>query len=289
MLKRFSLSNPNEKLFDIQPIFNDTKFEPIVNRFLPFLERILKIKNLNWIYNQVRETNGIDFIENLYRVTGTTYKYSKSEFSNILESRATIIICNHPLGMLDGLSLLHAVNTFRKDVKVMVDHKYTPPDLKDVFISIDPDGEDRTANIRSLRGVIKWLKAGRIIIIFPSGSISQFQLRKRKVMDYMWNAVIGKLILLTSPTVLPSYCHGQLGFIFQLLGMLNITLRTTVLTRELTNQFGSEVFLRIGQPFDYSKHKQNKNSQSLIDDLKKATYSLASKTYPEDIQRVKFL
>lgn len=57
--------------------------------------------------------------------------------------------------------------------------------------------------------------AGRVLGIFPAGTVSSFSLAHKRVTDDPWNANIAAIIRMTKATVVPVYFPGRNSLLFQ--------------------------------------------------------------------------
>ena len=79
-----------------------------------------------------------------------SYEVSPEDIRNIPAKGPLIIVANHPLGGLDGLSLLHLIGSVRRDVNIVANQllKQLRP-LSDLFLAVDNmTGETRKQDIK---------------------------------------------------------------------------------------------------------------------------------------------
>ena len=171
------------------------------------------------------------------------------DFEKIPRTGAVVAVSNHPFGILDGVMLADLLMQVRPDVRILTNQLLGDlPELASFCFFIDPFDrpETRVANGRALKSAIKHLRAGGLLLIFPAGEVSHFDLKKRAVCDPEWNVTAARLIRITKAKALPILIHGANGLPFQMLGMVHPGLRTAALPNELLNKRGKAVEIRIG-------------------------------------------
>ena len=77
-----------------------------------------------------------------------------------------------------------------------------------------------------------------MLLIFPAGEVSHFDLKKRAICDPEWNITAARLIRITGAKALPILIRGANGIPFQMLGMVHPRLRTAALPAEMLNKRG---------------------------------------------------
>jgi putative hemolysin len=128
------------------------------------------------------------------------------------------------------------------------------PELEKHCIFVDPfQNKSSTArNGRALKDAILWLRAGHMLVIFPAGEVSHWNLRNKAVEDPEWNTTVARLIRIARSPALPLFFKGANSVPFHVLGMVHPRLRTARLPHELFNKRGKNVEIRVGSaiPFD---------------------------------------
>ncbi len=79
-----------------------------------------------------------------------------------------LVVCNHP-GMMDAVSVLSVID--RKDLRILVTEKEvyrSLPHIAPYLITLPEEGASR---IRTIRSMVRSLKQGKAIVVFPSGHL----------------------------------------------------------------------------------------------------------------------
>jgi hypothetical protein len=141
----------------------------------------------------------------------------------------------------------------RPDARILTNRLLgTLPELERLCIFVDPfdNPENRTANGRALKEAIRHLREGGMLLIFPAGEVSHFDLKKRAICDPLWATTAARLIRITRAKSLQILIQGANGLPFQMLGMVHPRLRTAALPAEMLNKRGKRVEIRIGSAID---------------------------------------
>lgn len=243
--------------------------------FAPPLMELLKLDKVNELYNSSSNLNGPDFALDVLQKLNIKFTVSNSDLKNIPSKGSFIAVANHPYGGIDGLILLYLLAQKRPDIKIMANFllsKLQP--LSDYIIHVNPFEQvgSKQINIKAAKQVLKHLKEAPVAI-FPAGEVSALQLNNFKITDKKWEIGVGKLIKNAQVPVLPVYFSGNNSLAFNLLGLINPTLRTLKLPSELFNKT-THIEVRIGKPVKYAQ-LEGFSSATLTDYLRTKTYSMA--------------
>lgn len=98
-----------------------------------------------------------------------------------------LVTSNHPTGILDGVLLLSALLSRRKDIRVVTnDVLLTVPVLADRVIPIKKSGHQNPQNHHALLAIRRSWKQGECVIAFPAGTVAHWQWRERRIADAPW-------------------------------------------------------------------------------------------------------
>ncbi|MFN4084014.1 MAG: lysophospholipid acyltransferase family protein [Bacteroidia bacterium] len=240
----------------------------------PAIMHLLKLDKLNSLYDKNSELSGLDFAGAILEQLNIKYNISESDIKNIPETGSFIAIANHPYGGIDGLILLQILAKKRPDIKILANFllsKIEP--ISPFIINVNPFENigSRQMNITAAKTVLKHIKDAPIGI-FPAGEVSALKLNNFKISDKKWQPGVGKLIKNAGVPVLPVYFSGNNSLAFNLLGLINPSLRTLKLPSELFNK-SHTIQVRIGKPIKFETI-QDFNSNTIIEYLRAKTYAL---------------
>lgn len=218
------------------------------------VNHFLRIDRLEELYTRARAQR--DFVRGLLDDLAVGIDVAPADFEKIPRAGAVVALSNHPFGILDGVMLAELLTRARPDVRILTNRLLGAlPELASSCIFIDPFErlESRAANGRALKEAIRHLRSGGMLLVFPAGEVSHFDLKKRAICDPEWTQTAARLIRITGSKALPLRISGANGIPFQMLGMVHPRLRTAALPAEMLNKRGKRVEIRIGNPIDRSR------------------------------------
>ncbi len=232
------------------------------------------------MYQRIRNKSGSSVLENLLGEMDIRLDISASDLERIPKKGPIVAVANHPYGMLDGAVLAVVLARVRPDVKVMTNFLLEGvPELEQHCIFADPLNTLRSQqrNRRALKQALAWLQQGGILVIFPAGEVSHWQIPQGTVADPRWNQTAARLIRKTGASALPVYFCGQNSLSFQFMGMLHSRLRLAFLLQEFLQQQGKQVTLRLGSPIPADAIANIADDRLATDYLRWRTYLLAER------------
>lgn len=187
-----------------------------------------------------------------------------------------VVVANHPFGVIDGIVMGYLISRVRCDFRILVNSVlYRLPELHRYLLPID-FAETREAlrgNIETRRQALGDLAAGRCIAIFPGGTVSTAKPPNGVAVDPEWKPFVGRLIQEGEATVVPFFFEGQNSRLFQWASRISMTLRLSLLFREVVNKIGSELPVRIGEPVAFDALAGFEDRRQLTDHLRSLTYA----------------
>jgi putative hemolysin len=214
----------------------------------PGLSRLLGLRMLGRLYEQVQHAEGA-FEERALRALGVEALVPQGDLAFIPSQGPLVVAANHPHGALDGLLLARVLRQRRTDTRILANFLLARiPELCDLCFFVDPFG-GRSANERSragLRAAERWLHQGKALIVFPAGEVAHRH-QENRVIDSSWQPTVARLARTADATVLPVFIEGANSRLFYAIGRLHRRLRTALLARELVQQGGGAVTIRVGR------------------------------------------
>ena len=224
--------------------------DPIVRKIL--IRSIEYCAGQPAIYNLYRKyqenpSNWKSFWDGCVDLLNLDIDIAKESINNIPESGPTIIVANHPFGVLDGTVLSWLVSQRRDDFKLLVHSLLLrAPETKKYLLPIDFGGDKKAllTNIETRKIARKHLSDGGSIIIFPSGAVSttsRIHQSKTKAFDPAWKKFTSRLIKQTDATIVPVYFFGSNSSLFQFVSHFSPILRASLLFHEIKRRINTEV------------------------------------------------
>lgn len=235
------------------------------------LMHLLGLKKLNRVYKQIKDLQGVDFIEAVIEKLNIEIDIPEEDLKRIPETGSFITVSNHPLGGLDGILLLAIILKKRPDYKVLnsflLDHL---PQLQNFLFELN-QGQDSLSDIDRL---LNDLAGEKSLGLFPSGEVSTYK-KGKLVVDKSWNKEVLKLISSAKVPVIPVYFHGRNTRLFNFLSRLYPPLRTAKLPSEDLFNSKKKIQVRIGKPIKPKVQESFSNTHMLAEFIRKKTYILA--------------
>ncbi|MFM2484749.1 lysophospholipid acyltransferase family protein [Celerinatantimonas yamalensis] len=216
------------------------------------LSKVLFEETFQSFEQRYPQLKGLAFIEQAFAELDFSYQLSSSHRERIPTEGAVIIVANHPIGSLDGLALLHLVGQIRSDVKIIANQmlsSITP--LESLLLPVD----NMTSKTRrqQLEGLHNHLDNQGALIVFPAGEVSRWKnLRQR---DCRWQRGFVKIADKSKAPILPVYVKARNSSLFYLCSMLNKSLSTILLVRELFWHQGQTIEMVIGEPIPHQSYR----------------------------------
>lgn len=160
-----------------------------------------------------------------------------------------IVVSNHPLGGLDGVSLSRLLLKARPDLKVLVNEQLMRfSEFSDLFVGVNVLSKGKQkANRKGLLALNRHLAEGGAALIFPAGTVSVLKnLRERRIQDAKWSEMVGRLALKYRAPCLPIFVEGRNLMSFYVAGIFSKRLRTMLLARAMLSKRNDTISLRIG-------------------------------------------
>ena len=190
--------------------------------------------------------------------------YDLSGLENIPKEGPCVIVSNHPHGMSDGLMFGDVVMKVRSDIRIVVNEfLQCVRGMRDYEITVDVYGGEaaKRANMAGMREILRWLKAGHCILVFPSGSAATFSPKDGRIVDDPWQENIASLIRKTGATVVPMHISGHTGVFFQIVSMISRDLRANFLPREILRDGRMRHSIKLGPPVQPSVFEGKTDSE----------------------------
>ncbi len=237
---------------------------------LNLAERYLGFHKLNVVHAHIDEDWEAGSTENFFHLACKylTLHYDLSGLENIPAEGPCVIVANHPHGMSDGLMFGDVAMRVRSDIRIVVNEFLNcVHGMRPYSITVDVYGGDaaRRANMAGMREILKWLRGGHCILVFPSGSAASWSPQDGRVIDDPWQANIASLIRKTKATVVPMHISGQTGCFFQLLTRLCKERRATFLAREIKRDGRMRHRITLGKPIPPATFDMLPEDDSLSD------------------------
>lgn len=242
-------------------------------------ERLLGFHVFNVAHSKIEDEQEAGCTDNFFRLAckHLPLNYELDGLENIPEEGPCVIVSNHPHGMSDGLMIGDIAMKRRSDIRIVVNEfLHCVRGMRPYQITVDVyGGEDaKRANMSGMREMLKWLRDGHCLIIFPSGSAASWSDQDGRVIDDPWQTNMAAIIRKTGATVVPMHFSGQNGRLFQAVTRLCKEKRSALLAREIKRDRRTLHQVHVGKPIPASRLAMLETDQALIDFLRLSSMML---------------
>ncbi len=248
-------------------------------------EHLFGLHNLNVVHDQIEQDWAHGIEDNFFSLGckhfHLNYVLNEGALDHIPKEGPCVIIANHPHGLSDGIMFGDIALKVRSDVRIVVNEFLEAIDgMRPYTITVDVYGGDhaKRANMRAMRDLLKWLREGHCVLVFPSGSVSTYSKKDKRVIEDPWQTNIISLIRKTQATVVPLHIAGQTSNFFQFVSRIYKPIRGNFLPREITRDGRTTHHITIGSSIPHSMYDSYSTDEDLTDYLRLRTLLLA---YPQ--------
>lgn len=195
----------------------------------------------------------------------------------------TVVVANHPFGILDGLALGRLMSMRRRDFRIVAHSVFRrAPEIDAHLLPIDFDGTRaaRALNLQTRRDALRLLDEGGAVAVFPGGCVSTAATPFGQPIDPRWKNFTAKLALHPRAQVVPLHFEGQNSRLFQAATHVSQTLRVALLINEFRTAAARPVRLRIGAPVPRAEIEAHRgDAVALMDHLRATVYGLSGRPF----------
>ena len=243
-----------------------------------FVRRLLGFREFERLIDAARPYTALTFASRILEVLGVRVELSGEPVDTIPASGPLLVIANHPLGFIDGMALDALLLSRRPDVTILAWYLVADiPGIGDHYTYVDPLQSEarRHLNVRGWRRAYDWLKQGRLLAVFPSGSVARLDLSRSAVIDPPWSAHIARVARRTRVPVLPVYVEGRNGWLFQLSGLVFRRLHESLIVRDIPRMRNRTLRVVIGRIIPAEELARFATDEEASDFMRQKTEALA--------------
>lgn len=257
--------------------------DPRLKRFIIHLiERLTGQPYLRWLYEdyQNHPPSGETFWDSAIRRLELKVDYDAAKLQAWPKKGPLVVVCNHPFGVLDGLTSCHLVGKVRPDFRILTNSVlYRAREARPYLLPIDfaETEEALKTNLKSRAEAKAHLTGGGCLIVFPAGGVSTTpKWWEKKAVDSEWKTFTARMISQARAPVAPLYFAGQNSGLFQLVSHLSLTLRLSLLFYEVHNKIGSHIRCVVGDAVPYEALASIGDRHEFMQHLRDMTYALGA-------------
>jgi len=255
--------------------------DPRLKRFIiRMIERMTGQPQLKSLYEErfARRLPGESFWDLAIRLLDLHVVTNEDMLAKVPKTGPLVVVANHPFGVLDGVIICHLVNRVRGDFQILTNAVLNRADeVKEYLLPVDFTETEAAlqTNLKSRAAAKHLLMNGGCLIVFPAGGVSTTpSVWHKRAVDAEWKNLTARLISQGKADVVPVFFAGQNSRLFQLASHLSMTLRLSLLFKEVRDSIGGDVVVRVGEVIPYASLATIDDRQKLMNVLREATYAL---------------
>ena len=237
-------------MFTVDELLSTHSSKPVPRWYKPFLRYLLSEKEFQRFGEKYPNLHGLDFIEQALRYLSFACDVCENELEHIPAQGPVVIVANHPIGSLDGLALLQIISRVRGDVKIIANQLLSQiKPLNELLLPVDNmNGNTQRQQITAIN---EHLGKGGALIVFPAGEVSRLNIHG--IYDGRWNNGFLRLATQHRAPIVPIYISGRNSWLFYGTSLLNKSLSTLLLVREMFQQRKGHIKIRIGAKIPFNE------------------------------------
>ncbi|MEQ1732762.1 MAG: 1-acyl-sn-glycerol-3-phosphate acyltransferase [Bacteroidia bacterium] len=270
-----------DKLIDIEKIIASKN--PALLKYMPrfvinYIKRTIHQDELNEAISRNRNNFEYDFAVGAFKEFDCTLTVEGQE--NIPLTEGCIIASNHPLGGLDGISLMYLVGSLRKDIKFLVnDLLLNLRNYGSIFIPVNKLGKNSP---EYLANIDKVYASNACVLVFPAGLCSRKN-DKGEIEDLLWRKSFINKAITYKKDIIP--CHTEarnsnwfynLAYYRQKIGV-KANVEMFYLADEMYKMRGRPIKFTFGKPIPWQTFTNDKTEAEWAVLVKQHVYALGGK------------
>ncbi len=266
-----------EKFLDIDKVLKSRS--PKTYKFIPkfvikWLKKLIRQDEMNDFIARSKNKHGQDFLQACIEEFDIKLKFSGLE--NLPKDKRFVFASNHPLGGLDGVSLLHVIYKYLGEDKAIVnDILLNIENLKPVFTGVNVFGKFSKKQIQELDDLYA---SDKQVVVFPAGLVSRKI--KGEITDLKWKKSFLTKAISHKRDVVPVYTEAKNTKFFynfarfrKFIG-IKFNIELILLPGEMYKFKGHEMIFHFGKPISNSAFTKEKNINQWVDYIREKSDEL---------------
>lgn len=247
-----------------------------IPRFLiRWLEHTICQDGLNELLENNYPMRGADFCEGVLRDLGITYEVTGEEEAR--KGSRVILVSNHPLGALDGITMIQwASKLFGMPARFVVnDLLMAVEPLQDVFLPVNKFGRQSRRTSTDIETVFA---SDVPIVVFPAGLCSRKV--NGKIEDLKWYKMFVNKAIQHHRDVIPVHFGGRNSAFFYNFAMwrkrigLKFNIEQMYLPREIFRNKGARFTITLGHRIPWQELQGGQSAQAEAQRIRSIVYDL---------------
>ncbi|MGP6087589.1 lysophospholipid acyltransferase family protein [Antarctobacter jejuensis] len=215
-------------------------------------------------FERMGPVEGQAFWSQALGIMGIDIQTPPEQIARIPAKGPVIIVANHPHGLVDGMVLAELIGRVRTDYRILTRSLLTGVKEVEPFLIPVPFPHEEDAREQSLEmraRAMDHLKAGGVIVLFPSGVVASSETWWGEAQEAGWNPFTAKMIQRSGATVVPIFFPGQNSRAYQIANQVSATVRQGLLIHEVVHACRRPQKPVVGEPISPEEVKAFKGGQ----------------------------
>lgn len=256
---------------------------PRYYRYIPqfiikWLERTICQDRMNELMEKNKSKTNAEFCAGVLESLNISYEVMGEENLPPMENRRVVIVSNHPLGALDGMTMIdYITKRYGGNVKFVVnDLLMAIKPLNGVFLPINKHGKQSR---NSSNAIDEAMAGSDPIIIFPAGLCSRRQ-PDGTICDLEWRKMFVNKSVEYQRDVIPMYFDAENSSFFYKFAKLRMRLgikfniEMIYLPREIFRSENAKFLIKVGKAISWSTLNSGKHASTQASKIKSIVYNL---------------
>ena len=197
-------------------------------------------------------------------IMGIELQTPPEQIARIPATGPVIVVANHPHGLVDGMVLAELIGRVRTDYLILSRSLLTGVKEVEPFLIPVPFPHEENAREESLEmraRAMDHLKAGGVIVLFPSGVVAASDTWWGDAQEASWNPFTAKMVQRSGASVVPIFFPGQNSRVYQIANKLSATVRQGLLIHEAVHACRRPQKPVVGEPISPEQVKAFQGGQ----------------------------
>jgi hypothetical protein len=267
------------KTIDIEKVIRNSKSKLV--RSLPkfivrFIIKIVHQDEMNATIHNNRHKTGVPFINDVLKEWNVNIVVNGG--ANVPKTGRFVFVANHPVGGMDSLAFLSAINRFYPEVISPSNQLFNYiPNLHPVILGINVFGINTRETVEKFNQLFE---SDSQIMIFPAGEVSRR--RDGVILDPAWQKTFITKAIQNKRDIIPVHISGRNSNFFYSIANLRKCLgiklyfETMLLPREMIRQRNSTVTLTFGSLIHWQNFTSEKSQNDWAQLVKEIVYNISA-------------
>lgn len=224
---------------------------------------------------------GADFCEGVLDTLSVRLNVHGAE--KLPADKRIIVVSNHPLGGLDGMSMIAWFSKhYESNVRFVVnDLLMAVEPLRECFVPVNKTGRQNRDYLAAIDGV---MAADEPVVVYPAGLCSRLA-DNGEIADLRWQKMVVNKAIEYKRDIVPVYFDGRNSQLFYKVARwrrrlgLRFNFEMILLPREIFNSAGKVFTLTVGETVRWQSLRGGTSAQATADALRESVYALRDNNY----------